>query len=63
MSQSRQWTRNDAELRIKELLDDAKTDGPQKIMDDGGRFEVQYVAGKLKQTTGERLAKGGPVEN
>jgi len=63
MRQPRQWTRNEAELRISELLDNAKSDGPQRIVDDNGRFEVQYVISDLKQTTGQLLSKGGPIDN
>ncbi len=63
MSHARQWTIKDAEHRMREILDRAKSGTPQRIVDEDGRFEVQYVLDKAKQTTGQLLAKGGPVDN
>ena len=48
---------------MREILDRAKSGTPQRIVDEDGRFEVQYVLDKAKQTTGQLLAKGGPVDN
>lgn len=62
MSHLGRWTRDEAELRIHEVLDDAKSGRLQKIVDGAGRFEIRYISDKASQTTGQLLSKGGPID-
>ncbi|MFK0382447.1 hypothetical protein [Agrobacterium sp. NPDC090273] len=42
-----QWQRHDAEVRIRELLDAAKTRGPQTVQDKDGTFNIVYTPNKM----------------
>ncbi|QRM44611.1 hypothetical protein F2982_14865 [Rhizobium sp. BG4] len=58
MSQSSDWQRHDAEDRIREVLDAAKTRGAQRVADTDGRFVITFEP--VKQTLEELFAKPGP---
>ncbi len=53
------WQRDEAEIRIRELLDAAKGRGPQKIVDTDGDFEVTFS--RRKQTLEQLFAAPGPL--
>jgi len=58
MSQSSDWQRHDAEVRIREVLDAAKTRGAKRVVDTDGRFVITFEP--VKQTLEELFAKPGP---
>jgi hypothetical protein len=58
MSQSSDWQRHDAEARIREVLDAAKAQGAQRVLDADGRFLITFEP--VKQTLEELFAKPGP---
>lgn len=57
------WKRLDAEQRIDEVLDSAKSGQTQYIDDATGIFEVKFVASNAKESAGKFLASGGPVDD
>ncbi|RVK33824.1 hypothetical protein [Sinorhizobium meliloti] len=62
MAVTNQWTRREAEARIGEVLEAAKTGGPQHISEVSGSFELTFIpAGKRK--VGELLRQEGPLED
>lgn len=63
MRDQEEWSRVDAEARISEVFDDAKAGEPQIVRDNGGRFEVRFVADDSAETAGQYLARGGPDED
>jgi hypothetical protein len=62
MDREQEWTRTDAELRIREVLNNAKSGHAQLIMDGDGIFEIRFVEAKTKERAGDYLARGGPDE-
>jgi hypothetical protein len=57
-----EWSRVDAEARIREVFDDAKAGEPQIVRDSGGKFEVKFVADDTAEPAGLYLSRGGPDE-
>lgn len=60
MHQKREWSRDEAEKRVRELFDDAKSGAPQTVRDEEGMFEVRFIARVPKEPIGQFLARGGP---
>jgi len=60
MSHVQEWTRIEAERRIREVLDNAKSGEPQKIIDSDGLFEIRFRTTGTNETAGSFLARGGP---
>lgn len=63
MRDQQEWSRGDAEERIREIFDDAKAGNPQIVRDRGGKFEVRFIADNTAEAAGRYLARGGPDEN
>ncbi|MCA1367195.1 hypothetical protein I6F15_07260 [Bradyrhizobium sp. BRP14] len=62
MAVTNQWTRREAEARIAEVLEAAKTGGPQHISEVNGSFKLTFIpAGKRK--LGDVLREEGPLED
>lgn len=61
MSHDTEWQRPEAERRIAELLNAAKTRGVQKVVDLDGTFEVVFVP--LKQSLEELFSTPGPISD
>ena len=59
MSHDPEWPRPEAERRIADLLDAAKTRGVQKVIDRDGTFEVIFVP--PKQSLEELFSNPGPI--
>lgn len=57
-----EWNRADAEEKIAEVFNAAKSGETQIVRDFDGSFEVKFVAPRSKQPLNEFLAQGGPVE-
>lgn len=55
------WQRDEAEARIKELLDAAIREGTQKIIDADGIFKVTFE--KRKGSLEELFSKPGPISD
>jgi len=53
------WQRDEAEGRIRKVLDAAKTDGPQQVVDSHGVFSIVFE--KRKLTLEELFSKPGPL--
>ncbi len=53
------WSRTDAERRISDVLDAAKSVNVQRIIDVDGVFEVKFTQSK-RTRAGDVLARGGP---
>ncbi len=60
MSHVREWGRIEAEQRISEVLEDAKTGNIQMIRDVEGSFEIRFIVMSEKERAGKFLARGGP---
>ncbi|ASW08636.1 hypothetical protein thsrh120_33130 [Rhizobium sp. No.120] len=58
-----EWNRADAERRIREVLDEAKSGKLQKIRDNDGFFEIRFISHEDKEPAGQFLARGGPVDS
>lgn len=56
------WEREDAEQRIAEVLDAARSGTVQTIRDGDGVFEVTFKSVAKKEPAGRYLARGGPVK-
>jgi archaeosine-15-forming tRNA-guanine transglycosylase len=56
------WEREDAEQRIAEVFDAARTGVTQTIRDNDGVFELTFKGGTKKEPAGRYLARGGPIE-
>lgn len=56
------WEREDAERRIAEVLDAARSGAVQTIRDGDGVFELTFKALVKKETAGQYLARGGPIK-
>ncbi len=63
MRDQQEWSRGDAEERIREVFNSAKAGEPQIVRDSGGKFEVRFVADDGAETLGQYLARGGPDED
>jgi hypothetical protein len=61
MTHGSDWQRQEAEVRIQEVLDAAKTLGTQRIDDTDGRFLVTYEP--VKKTLAELFAQPGPLSD
>ncbi|WP_246271163.1 hypothetical protein [Rhizobium sophorae] len=59
--QSSYWQRQDAEARIREVLDAAKARGTQRVLDADGRFLVTFEP--VKKTLEELFAQPGPLSD
>jgi len=59
----RQWSRVEAEHRISEVLDKAKAGATQTIGAVDGTWEIRFTPSSLKESAGQALARGGPVED
>ncbi|WDZ79051.1 hypothetical protein PWG15_26560 (plasmid) [Ensifer adhaerens] len=57
-----QWTRAEAEARISEVFNAAKTRGPQRISEVGGTFELTFVRARTKKLS-QLLLQDGPLED
>ncbi len=62
MRDQQEWSRVDAEKRIREVFDDAKAGYPQIVRDSGGKFEIKFVADDVAEPAGSYLSRGGPDE-
>ena len=60
MTDRQEWSRANAEERIREVFDDAKSGEPQIVRDGDGKFEIRFVANDGAETLGQYLARGGP---
>lgn len=58
-----EWSRNDAERHIRDVLESAKTGRTQRIEDRDGVFEVRFVSSRFRETAGKVLSGGGPRED
>lgn len=56
------WEREDAEQRIAEVLDAARSGTVQTIRDGDGVFELSFKAVAKKEPAGRYLARGGPIK-
>ncbi len=56
------WTPARAKADFDQLLDAAKTKGPQRISDDEGSFTVRYSKVKSRERVTDFLMKGLPEE-
>jgi hypothetical protein len=56
----REWKRADAEKRVADVFDDAKSGRVQRISDTDGVFEIIYRSSGNK-SVGEIMARGGPI--
>lgn len=56
------WEREDAEQRIVEVLDAARSGAMQTIRDSDGVFELTFKAVVKKMPAGRYLARGGPIK-
>lgn len=63
LNQARDWKRAEAEKRIHELLDGAKSGQLQRISDNDGVFEISFASNSKKPRIGDVLARGGPEED
>jgi hypothetical protein len=63
MRDQEEWSRVEAEARIRDVFDDAKAGEPQIVRDNGGKFEVRFVADDSAKPAGQYLAQGGPDED
>ncbi|PDT50538.1 hypothetical protein CO661_00340 [Sinorhizobium fredii] len=64
MSRSQEWNRADAQRRIEEVLDGAKSGQTQIIKDPDGEFEVRFTKSREKrESAGKLLARGGPIDD
>lgn len=63
MRDQEEWSRIEAEARIREVFDDAKAGEPQIVRDSDGKFEVRFVADDTAEPVGQYLARGGPDED
>ncbi|GGE07656.1 hypothetical protein FHT80_002539 [Rhizobium sp. BK226] len=61
MTQSSDWQRQEAEARIREVLDAAKARGTQRVIDVDGRFLVTFEP--VKKTLEELFAQPGPLSD
>ncbi|HLP66151.1 MULTISPECIES: hypothetical protein [Ciceribacter] len=59
MTHNFDWQRHEAEARIQEVLDAAKTRGTQRVVDTDGRFDVTFVPGE--KTLEELFSRPGPL--
>ncbi|WP_246647716.1 hypothetical protein [Rhizobium laguerreae] len=56
-----QWHRHEAEARIRELLDAAKTSGPQTVRDTDGAFTITFS--QTKAGLEQLFSKPGPLQD
>ena len=63
MGNAQEWSRPDAERRIGEILEGAKSGETQYITDADGKFEVRFVKSRGKPSAGEYLSRGGPSDD
>ena len=59
MNEKTDWTRAEAERRFREVLDFARTDGPQTIVEDGGEFIVRFVPTPEENESAARILARG----
>lgn len=61
LAQGSPWQRDVAEARIREVLDAAKSVGPQTVVDRDGSFEITFT----QPTAGfeELFSKPGPLQD
>ncbi len=57
----REWRRAEAEIRIVDVLDDARRGRLQRIVDQDGVFELSFKARK-DQNAADVLSRGGPLD-
>ncbi|MFS2151446.1 hypothetical protein [Rhizobium sp. Rhizsp42] len=62
MKDQHEWSRGDAEERIREVFDDAKAGEAQIVRDSGGKFEIRFIPDNAAETLGQYLARGAPDE-
>ena len=58
MAGVQEWVRSEAESRIREIFDNAKTGTVQQVLDPEGVLEIRFVKSG-KTPTGKYLARGG----
>lgn len=56
------WEREDAEQRIAEVFDAARSGDVQTIRDNDGVFELTFKSATKKESAGRYLARGGPID-
>lgn len=61
MAYGSSWQRDVAEARIREVLDAAKSDGPQTVVDRDGSFEIIFSQPKIGLE--ELFSKPGPLQD
>ncbi|WP_234885246.1 hypothetical protein [Rhizobium rhizogenes] len=61
MNHESEWSRNEAEQRIGDVLDGAKSGQLQTIHDGDGSFEVRFIAKSKKDSAAKFLAKPEPI--
>ncbi|MGV2124012.1 hypothetical protein ACQZ4R_13095 [Agrobacterium vitis] len=59
MTHDSNWQRHEAEARIQEVLEAAKTLGTQTVIDTDGRFDVTFTP--AKKTLEELFSRPGPL--
>lgn len=57
------WDRSDAERRVVEILQGAKSGRLQLITDSDGVFEVRFKPAHSSERAGDFLARGGPADD
>ena len=55
------WQRDEAEDRIREVLDAAMRDGTQQVLDADGTFRITFE--KRRGTLEELFSKPGPISD
>lgn len=58
MADVQEWGRSEAEHRIGEIFDNAKTGTVQQVQDPEGVLEIRFVKSG-KQSAGKYLSRGG----
>jgi hypothetical protein len=61
MTHETTWLRNDAEARVRELFDTAKSAGPQEVRDTDGTFSLTFIP--MKGTLEDLFSKPGPIHD
>jgi hypothetical protein len=59
MADVKEWGRSEAEHRIREIFDNAKTGTVQQVQDPEGVLEIRFVKSR-KTSAGKYLAGGVP---
>jgi hypothetical protein len=64
MGHAQEWSRSDAERRMGEVLEGARTGRTQYIKDSDGKYEVRFIKSEDKKVSaGDLLSRGGPLDD